>query len=132
MTLDELIVKSKEDLYLSNEIDKSAQDLPRRKAQWSEWISMFAVGYKKAEWALKKVKKEKFEHYYVNYTVTLDKADIRNFYLPGDDDVIQAEKVLEVWKQKLDLAERTLNGLNRMGFDIKNVIDYRKFMSGVI
>lgn len=132
MELSELIAKSKEDLKLGDELDRDAQDLPRRKAQWSEWISIYAVAYKKADWKLKKVKKERFEYYYSNYHLTLDKRDIREIYMLGDDDVIASQKLVELIGVKLELAERTLAGLNRMGFDIKNVIDYRKFMSGII
>lgn len=132
MTLDELIAKSKEDLHLGDEMDRDAQDLPRRKAQWSEWMSMFMVGLKKADWNLKQVKKERFEFYFTDYNISLDKRDIREIYLPGDEKVVAAQKTYELWKQKFDLSERTLAGLNRMGFDIKNVIDYRKFMSGIL
>jgi hypothetical protein len=132
MELAELISKSKEDLNLSDELDRDAQDLPRRKAQWSEWISLLAVAYKKADWKFKRVKKERFEYYFTGYNITLDKRDIREIYLPGDSQVIDAQKILELVSTKLELAERTLAGLNRMGFDIKNVIDYRKFMSGLV
>ena len=132
MNLQELIQKSKEDLRLSDELDRDAQDLPRRKAQWSEWLSLFAVAYKKADWKYRKIKKDRYEFYLIGYNVTLDKRDIRETYLPGDDEVIEAAKSLELLKQKIELCERTISALNRMGFDIKNVIDYRKLMSGIV
>ncbi len=132
MQLKTLRDKAKEDLHLGDQIDRDAQDLPRRKAQWSEWISILIVDYKKADWKYRQVKKERFEYYYTNYDVTLDKRDIREIYLPGDKEVIAAQQLVELVSVKLELAERTLSGLNRMGFDIKNVIDYRKFMSGII
>mgnify|MGYP001124051470 CR=1 FL=1 len=88
MKLETLKQKAREDLQLSNELDRDSQDMPRRKAQWSEWMAMLAIEYKKAEWKLNKIKKEKFEYYYSNYPITLDKRDIRDTYLPGDEDVI--------------------------------------------
>lgn len=132
MDFEELKLKAREDLKLSDDLDQDAQDLPRRKAQWSEWLSVFSIAYKKAEWRLFFVKKERFEYYYSNYTITLDKRDIRETYIPGDEEVIKAAKALELQKQKVELCERTLRGLNSMGFDIKNVIEYRKLMSGIV
>ena len=132
MDLKELIRKSKEDCHLGDELDRDAQDLPRRKAQWSEWLSVFAVNYKKAYWQLSKVRRERYEYYLVGYNITLDKRDIRDTYMPGDDQIIEAEKAVILWKQKIELCERTISTLNRMGFDIKNVIDYRKLMSGIV
>jgi len=132
MNLTELIEKSKEDCHLGDELDRDAQDLPRRKAQWSEWLSLFAINYKKAEWKLAKIRKERYEYYLVQYQITLDKRDIRETYMPGDEQIIEATKNLLLWKQKIELCERTISTLNRMGFDIKNIIDYRKLMSGIV
>lgn len=132
MKFDELRLKAREDLAIGDELDREAQSLPRKKAQWSEWLSVYAIEYKKAEWALRKVQREKFEFYYSNYHITLDKKDIREIYLPGDDDVVEAAKRLELIRQKLEICERTIKNLTSVGFDIKNVIEYRKLMSGII
>jgi hypothetical protein len=132
MKLELLRQKSLEDLKLSDELDRDAQDLPRKKAQWSEWLTQFGIDYKRAWWKVKQKKKEKFEYYFTNYTITLDRRDILDIYMPGDDDIIELQKQLEVHHQKVELCERTIRGLNSMGFDIKNVIEFRKLMSGIV
>jgi len=132
MNLHQLIEKSKEDLRLTSELDRDAQDLARRKAQWSEWLSLFAIDCKKAELRLKEIRLERFEYYYSNYHITLDRRDILETYLPGDEKVQEAMKLYEVHKQKVELCERTIKALTNMGFDIKSIIEYRKLMSGII
>ena len=72
MILKDLQLKSLEDLKLSDELDRDAQDLPRKKAQWSEWLTIFAIAYKRSLWELNKIKKERFEHYFADYEVNLD------------------------------------------------------------
>lgn len=132
MDFKRLVEKSKEDLILSEELDRDAKELPRKKAQWSEWLGLFSIEWKKANYKLNAKRKEKFEYYFVNYQVTLDKRDIREIYLPGDDEIIELEKAVEVARQKVELCERTLRSLTGTGFDIKNIIEYRKLMSGIV
>lgn len=132
MKFEELRSRSRLDLEIGDELDREAQALPKKKAQWSEWLSVYAIECKKADWAYRKIQRERFEYYYSDYHLTLDKKDIREIYLPGDDEVVEAAKRLELAKQKVELCERTIKNLTAVGFDIKNVIEYRKLMSGII
>ena len=129
---DELKSFAMRDLTIGDELDHEAKDLPRKKAQWSEWISVLAIDCKKKELQLNKIIKEKFEFYYINYNVKLDKKEIREVYIPGDDAVQKAQKEHILAKEKVEFAERTLKSLIGAGFDIKNVIEYRKLMSGIL
>ena len=112
-------------------LEKYIKD-PKKKLKLQNAINTIPCIKKKAEWALRKIQREKFEYYYSNYHITLDKKDIREIYLPGDDEVVEAAKRLELVRQKLELCERTIKNLTSVGFDIKNVIEYRKLMSGII
>ena len=132
MNLEELKANAKRDCKLGSELDDEAARLSQKKAQWSEWLSMFAVSYKKADWKLKKIQAARFEYYFSDYHITLTPGDIRNIYLPGDAKVIEALKEVELSKQKIELCDRTMKTLVSMGFDIKNIIEYRKFMSGIL
>lgn len=132
LTLKDLQAYAKRDLNIGDEMDAEARDLPRKKAQWSEWISVLAIAAWKADIELKKITKERYEFYYINYNVKLDAKQIREVYLPGDDAVIEAQKKYNLAAEKIAFAERTLKSLIGAGFDIKNVIEYRKFMSGIL
>lgn len=132
MKFDELKAIAKKDLTLGDELDFEAKDLPRKKAQWSEWLTVEAMTAKGKEIALNKVIKKRFEYYFSGYDLKLDKKEIREVYIPGDDEVVEAQAAYELAKEKVEFAERTLKSLISAGFDIKNVIEYRKLMSGII
>jgi len=62
----------------------------------------------------------------------LDKKEIREIYLPGDEQIQAAQKEYILAKEKVEFAERTLKSLIGAGFDIRNVIEYRKLLSGIL
>ena len=65
-----------------------------------------------------------FEHKILN-------ADIP-IYLDSDEDLIKAKQKLEYYKMCTDSCERILKQLQSRGWDIKNAIEWRKFVDGAI
>ena len=59
------------------------------------------------------------------------KVDIP-IYLDSDEDLIKAKQKLEYYKMCTDSCERILKQIQSRGWDIKNAIEWRKFVDGAI
>lgn len=53
-------------------------------------------------------------------------------YLDSDEDLIKASGLVEHYKICADTCERTLKQIQNRGWDIKNAIEWRKFVDGAI
>ena len=51
-------------------------------------------------------------------------------YLEGDEDLIQSQHAVEYHKAMCDHAEKMCKMLQNRGFQIKNAIDWKRFMEG--
>ena len=51
-------------------------------------------------------------------------------YLEGDEELIQSQHTVEYHKAMCDHAEKMCKMLNNRGFQIKNAIDWKRFMEG--
>ena len=60
----------------------------------------------------------------------LSKAEIEEYYIKADDNVIKIKKKMAIVKSQSVYLENVLKNLNKMGFDIKNFIEIKKFYSG--
>ena len=53
-------------------------------------------------------------------------------YLEGDKELIESQHAVEYHKAMVDHAEKMCKMLNNRGFQIKNAIDWKRFMEGSI
>lgn len=53
-----------------------------------------------------------------------------DIYLDSDQDLIRLEGRISLQKEKVKYLESILQGVTRRGWDIKNAIEWKKFMSG--
>ena len=53
-------------------------------------------------------------------------------YLDGDKELIESQHAVEYHKAMVDHAEKMCKMLNNRGFQIKNAIDWKRFMEGSI
>jgi len=53
-------------------------------------------------------------------------------YLESDEDLIKAKQKVEYYKMCMDSCERILKQIQSRGWDIKNAIEWRKFVDGAI
>ena len=53
-------------------------------------------------------------------------------YLEGDEELIESQHTVEYHKAMCDHAEKMCKMLNNRGFQIKNAIDWKRFMEGSI
>ena len=53
-------------------------------------------------------------------------------YLDSDEELIKAKQKVEYYKMCQDSCERILKQIQSRGWDIKNAIEWRKFVDGAI
>ena len=53
-------------------------------------------------------------------------------YLEGDEDLIIAKHKVDYHNAMCDFAENVMKMLNNRGFQIKNAIDWKRFLEGSI
>lgn len=112
----------------------------------SKYFKLFSeerLHLKKLELDNKILRKNKFEYYngimsqedlkirgWEPFNLRVLKSDL-NIYLEGDVDVHNAELKYEYQKEKISFLENIIKALNSRNFQIKNAIDWAKFMNGV-
>ena len=55
-----------------------------------------------------------------------------DIYLESDTDIIKHESKIDLQKAKVEYIDSILKGINNRNWVIRNAIEWRKFMSGVI
>jgi hypothetical protein len=55
-----------------------------------------------------------------------------DIYLESDTDIIKHESKIDLQKAKVEYLDSILKGINNRNWVIRNAIEWRKFMSGVI
>lgn len=53
-------------------------------------------------------------------------------YLESDEELIKAKQKVEYYKMCMDSCERILKQIQSRGWDIKNAIEWRKFVDGAV
>jgi len=53
-------------------------------------------------------------------------------YLDSDEELIKAKQKVEYYKMCMDSCERILKQIQSRGWDIKNAIEWRKFVDGAV
>ena len=101
--------------------------------------SNFRLMLSKAETDMKILKKEKWEYYSGKsdpkvyqekpFDLKVLKQDIPT-YLESDEDLIQAKHKVDYHNAMCDYAERVCKMVNNRGFQIKNAIDWKRFLEG--
>ena len=71
-----------------------------------------------------------FDSYMNNKQIRYDRVDIKNLYVPGDENVMVLKKTIAVLTTQADFISESLNNLRSLSFDIKNHIEIKKFMAG--
>ncbi|QPI14467.1 putative DNA repair/recombination protein [Salmonella phage GEC_vB_N6] len=58
------------------------------------------------------------------------KSDI-DVWVKADDDYIELSSMLQEQKAKVKFIESCLDRLNKLGYEVKNAIDWRKYLDGM-
>ena len=134
MNLDEYQEMAEKDCEMDkNKLDRKAAEIPVITAKYLRFLSKEKIKLKALEQQRSKVYRNRYAYYagYLDdcYQYVLQKNEIKAF-LEGDLDLLEVEARVEVQKVMVDYLNEVINTLNRMGFSIKNWIDFNKFQAG--
>ena len=142
MTLEELQAMSADDLKMDNlelgdESLKSAQLHQKYLTIYNNFIQLVLMN----EGTYNVLKRKKWEYYggksspevYRDnpFDHQMLKQDIP-LYLDSDEELIKAKQKVEYYRMCQDSCERILKQIQSRGWDIKNAIEWRKFVDGAI
>lgn len=135
MKLEELKEEIKKDLYIdqSHLADAAAQNsLLHHK--YTSMATELRLQYKRELIEFYKAKKLAYR-YYMGYEMecppeTLDARGVK-VHIEGDEKVLECQKKLFVLEEKIKFLEESISSIVARGFNIKNIIEIKKFNAGV-
>jgi hypothetical protein len=147
ITLENVLDMWKTDSVIDeNELDKVTIDTSKLHAKYLELFSIAKLQLKKNENKLDELKKEKWLYFTGKMTqADMDargwaydpfngikplKSDMELYY-SADKDIVQAKDRIQYSKTLIDALEEIINAIRWRHTHIKNIIDFRKFTSGI-
>lgn len=73
---------------------------------------------------------QKFNFYRYESDIRCENKDVALFYVKQDEEVIKITEEYEKQKVIVEYMEKYLKRASNIGFDIKNIIDYLRYMNG--
>ena len=142
MTLEELQEAIDKDLKINDtELDLESLKTPQLHNKYLKHLNNYKLLLSRAETEYSTMKREKWEYYTGKadpavyqlkpFNLKLLKPDADK-YIYADDVVIKAQQKVTYLKTTVDYLDRTLRIITNRTFQIKNAIEWRKFMSGAI
>lgn len=74
--------------------------------------------------------KTKWIYYKYDYDYVIDRKDDLLTHINGDDDMIQIKQRIALAKQTMNYLENIIRTLRERSFHMKNLMDYRRWISG--
>ena len=129
-----------------NELDKSSREQPILHAKYLELLSTYKLQLKRAEFSQKSLLKDKW----LWYNGKMDHSEIiekgwnpdpfnglkilkgeMDHYYDTDPEIQESELKIQYYKNVIDTLEEIINNIKWRHSTIKNIIDWKKFESGV-
>ncbi len=122
-------------------LDHESIKIPQLHSKYLNWLSDVRLVKIKKEQDYKKMLREKFEYYTGKadaevykekpFDLKVLKQDVQ-LYIESDDEIQSALNKLNYYKEMIFLLESILSNISTRGFQIKNSIEWQKFMQGTI
>jgi hypothetical protein len=122
-------------------LDHESIKIPQLHSKYLNWLSDVRLIKIKKEQDYKKLLREKFEYYTGKadadvykekpFDLKVLKQDVQ-LYIESDDEIQSALNKLNYYKEMIFLLESILSNISTRGFQIKNSIEWQKFMQGSI
>ena len=140
MTLEELQEQVDKDLKINeSELDLESLKTPQIHNKYLKHYNNFKLLMTRAESDYKILKRVKWEYYTGKaspkvyqekpFNLKIMKSDLDK-YLDSDEDLIKSKHKVEYHNAMCDYAERVCKSVNNRGFQIKNAIDWKRFLEG--
>lgn len=144
MKLEEIQQSWEQDCQIDrSELGEEALKIAQLHSKYFKMYSSERLLLKRLEKEIKELNKVKFEYYngilshdelkengWEPFSLKVLKSDL-HIYLDSDKDICNAHLKLDYQKEKVDYLENVIKSLNNRNFQIKNAIDWAKFMNGV-
>jgi hypothetical protein len=142
MTLDELQLEVEKDMKIDDfQLDIESLKTPNLHAKYLQYYNRFSLLHKKAKSDYKVMVREKWEYYMGKsdpevyrdkpFDHKILKQDVP-MYLDADPDLVELQQKAEYYEQHVVFLEQILRSLNNRTFQIKNAIEWKKFVEGAI
>lgn len=142
ITLDKIKEMWKEDSKIEEDLlDNESLKIPQLHSKYLNLLSDAKLTKNKYEFDYKNLYKEKWEYYSGKasdeiykekpFNLKILKQDIP-IYIESDKDIQTLQGRIIYYKEYIFFLEKVLDNINIRGFQIKNCIDWRKFMNGVV
>ena len=140
MDLEQLQKEAEKDLKIDKEqLDIESLKTPELYGKYLKIFTRWNLLSKQSEAEYKKLLRHKWEYYSGKsdpkvyqekpFDLKVLKQDIPT-YLESDEDLIQAKHKVDYHNAMCDYAESICKMMNNRGFQIKNAIDWKRFMEG--
>lgn len=148
MNLNDILESWKKDSVIDDSaLDEDTVKTSKLHAKYLEIYSLSKLQLKKKEFDLEKVKKDKWLY----YTGKMTKSDMdergwaydpfqgmskplkseMNMYYETDEDLVKVKAQIDYQKSIIDTLEEIMNNIRWRHSHIKNIIEFRKFTSGM-
>ena len=140
MDLEQLQKEAEKDLKIDNEkLDIESLKTPQLYGKYLQIYTRWNLLSKQAESEYKVLYRKKWEYYSGKsdpqtyrekpFDLKVLKQDIPT-YLESDDELIKSKHQLDYRNAMAEFAERICKAINNRGFQIKNAIDWKRFLEG--
>lgn len=120
-----------EDLTLhQHDIDKKIYDAPNVHNKILRRYIIERNKLQKLETACNKTFGKLFHKYRYESDIKCENKDVAIYYVKSDDEYITTHNKYQNQKLLLESIEKWMKKAERIGFDIKNIVEFIKFMSG--
>jgi hypothetical protein len=141
MTFDEIQLMWQQDSNINDdEIDIASLQIPQLHAKYMKLFSDFYFKRKQIEIKIKTLRREKFEYYtgkadpkiYAEkpFDLKILKSEV-NMYIESDEDINNLQLKIESFDVIINYLESVLKMISNRTYQIKNVIEWRKFSNGI-
>jgi hypothetical protein len=110
-------------------VDRLSLRIPLLQEKYARMVMFQKAEVKKAEYRLKEVEAERHEFYMTQYSYKVDRRDVDK-YIWGDEKYINANKVLDGHKIKLEYLQTIMGALDKASWNINNFVKLHIWKNG--
>jgi hypothetical protein len=130
--IEEIIKEVEEDLTITmDNLDKKLYQIPKLHSKYLKYFYEYSKVLITLEKDLKKCYREKYYYYTFEHNKKLENAKEVEFHIISDDDYAPILERRNKAKAIVDVLDRAVNKVDKLSFDVKNIIDYLKYSAGV-
>ena len=122
-------IHSKIVIWDANTAKQKIQNIPRDIAKLHKLYLAIGKDINTVQEILGTLYIEKYVHYKTEYDIVLKDSEIKQF-IQSDRDYIELENVKSRLSTFLDIIEKSIKNIDSLRWDIKNYLEWQKFISG--